>query len=153
MGGEPSTADHKYDRRTVARLPVFGFGCENIQRQGGTELSSVNHILSARDGLLSVCGQGEEQNDEGVTKSRAQIANHEILLMDFETQFSIKTFAGLHFVKTIRHGMSRVLKKWDSHLATPLNQEEFWLMEEPVRVSQHAVRLSRSNRSPQLTPP
>jgi hypothetical protein len=34
---------------------------------------------------------------------------------------------------------SSVLKKWDRHLATLLNQDEIWLMAEPVPVFQHAA--------------
>ena len=33
-----------------------------------------------------------------------------------------------------------VLKKWDRYLATPLNQEAFWLMAKPVPVFQHAAK-------------
>ena len=36
-----------------------------------------------------------------------------------------------------------VLKMWDRHLATPLNQEDCWLMAEPVPVFQHATNRKR----------
>ena len=41
-----------------------------------------------------------------------------------------------------------VLKKWDGHLATLLNQKEFWLISEPVPVFQNAASGLRSIREP-----